>query len=344
MAGLTAYKCNSRQIREFIIDVVSVGLVPFIRSSPGMGKSSIVRSVNNEYDMELIDHRLSTSAPEDLTGLPHFDNGKASFAPFDIFPTKTTPLVQDKNGWFLFLDEFNSAPKSVQAAAYKLILDRKVGQHDLHERVRVVAAGNLDTDRAIVNPLSTAMMSRLIHLELVLDFDIWMQDVALKDKWDERIIAFLSWLPARLMDFRPDHNDVTFCCPRTWEFMNKLIKGKEVTQAKAALYSGTITSGVATEFITFTKIYENLPHIEDIILAPEGISIPHDRALQYAVITHIMGKINAQNFEALTRYVNRFSSEFKVLFFRNVMIHHIDLKGHPAFRAALGELSRWLND
>lgn len=62
--SLTA--CNSRQARNFIIRALKAGNVPFLTSSPGMGKSAIIRSIAEEFGMKLIDHRLSTSAPEDL--------------------------------------------------------------------------------------------------------------------------------------------------------------------------------------------------------------------------------------------------------------------------------------
>ena len=74
----------------------------------------------------------------------------------------------------------------VQAAAYKLVLDRQVGIHNLHPYCAVVAAGNLATDKAIVNSLSTAMQSRVIHLEMQVNFDQWLQNVALKQNYDKR--------------------------------------------------------------------------------------------------------------------------------------------------------------
>lgn len=42
---------------------------------------------------------------------------KAAFAPFAMFPTIKDEPAKDMKGWILLLDEFNSAPKSVQAAA-----------------------------------------------------------------------------------------------------------------------------------------------------------------------------------------------------------------------------------
>lgn len=114
---ILSYKCTPRQTRKFVIRCLEAGRVPFIQSSPGVGKSSLVKSIAEEYGMKLIDHRLSTSAPEDMSGLPKFTDKNATFIPFDIFPTENTILSDGYNGWILFLDEFNSASKSVQAAA-----------------------------------------------------------------------------------------------------------------------------------------------------------------------------------------------------------------------------------
>ncbi|MER9436735.1 hypothetical protein NKJ04_17730 [Mesorhizobium sp. M0618] len=318
--------------------------MPFIKSSPAMGKSAIVASVADEYGLALIDHRLSTSAPEDLSGLPHFENGIAKFAPFDTFPTEDTPLPEGKQGWLLFLDEFNSASKAVQAAAYKLVLDRMVGLKKLHPRVVIVCAGNLSTDRAIVNPIGTAMQSRLVHLKMVLDHDEFMEDVAFKYGWDGRIIAFLNYKKSALHDFRPDHNDETFCSPRTWEFMNDLIRGEEVREEDAALYAGTITSGTAVEFITFTKVFNDLPKIGVILSDPLGAQLPADSATRYATVTHLIEHANDDDFNPIAEYMNRLPSEYRVLFYRGLIIQKPELKKHQAFRKAMVELSRYLHD
>jgi hypothetical protein len=353
MSGLSAYKSSPRAIRKFITRILAAGRVPFVKSSPGMGKSTIVKNIAKEFNMMVIDHRMSTSAPEDMSGLPTFitvthPNGTetrvASFIPFDIFPTTNTPLVEGTEGWIVFLDEFNSAPKTVQAASYKLILDREVGQEKLHERVMVVCAGNLDTDRAIVNSMSTAMQSRVIHLEMEINFDEFMKDVALPFKWDNRIVAYLSYKPSMIMDFRPDHNEHTFCCPRTWEFMNDLIQGQEVLIEDAPLYAGTITSGVALDFIQFTKVYASLPKISVVLSDPENVQIPQDPPSRYAAIMYLTEHTNDKTLAGISVYINRFTAEFRILFFRTLMIQQPALREHPAFRSALLDLSRYLND
>lgn len=341
------YKCTPRQARAAIQDCIEAGLVPFLQSSPGMGKSSIVNSISDDYDLFLLDERLSTRSPVDIAGIPDFqmhgDRRSATFTPFDVFPLDDTPLPKGKNGWLLFLDEFNSASKSVQAAAYKLILDRMVGLRKLHSNVAIACAGNLSTDRAITNPLSTAMQSRVIHLEMIISHKEWLEDVALKQNYDHRIIAFLNYQSSKLMDFRPDHNEKTFCCPRTWEFMNRLVKNKEVTDEKIRTYAGTITSGVAVEFVTFTKVYQDMPTLRQILNEPEETRVPQDPPTRWAVISMLMDKITADNFEDMAKYVNRFPADFRVLFFRSINMRQPKLRTHPQFAKALSELSRYFN-
>jgi len=342
------YKCTPRQARAAIQDCIEAGLVPYIQSSPGMGKSSIVNDIGKTFNLEVIDERLSTRSPVDLAGIPDFITNKngtrtATFTPFDVYPLEDSPRPANKDGWLLFLDEFNAASKSTQAAAYKLILDRMVGLRKLHPCTAIVCAGNLATDRAITNPLSTAMQSRVVHIEMVLSHKEWLEDVALKQNYDPRIVAFLNYQSNYLMDFKPAHNEKTFCCPRTWEFMNRLVKGKEVTNDKTNLYAGTITSGVAVEFVTFTKVYQNMPTIKQILADPSGMFVPHDPPTRWAVISHLMDKASPENFGDVCTYVNRFPADFRVLFFRSIIVRQPKMRTHPQFAKALSELSRYFN-
>jgi hypothetical protein len=358
------YRCTPRQARSAIIDCIGAGLVPFVQSSPGLGKSSIMRSIADDFGLAMIDHRLSTSAPEDLSGLPEFytdDDGirRARFVPFDLFPIVDTPLPKGKDGWMLFLDEANSASKAVQAASYKLVLDKMVGQNKIHGRVAMTMAGNLATDRALVNVLSTAMQSRVIHIQMMVSLQEWLEDVAIPQDYDERIIAFINYKgETTLMDFRPDHQDMTFCCPRTWEFMNRLIKGKQFRmvpdplnpnmmryemEAKAHLYAGTITSGVAVEFIQFTKVFHNIVKIEDVVRDPQNTPVPPDSPSRWAVISHLATKVDDTTFDKVATYANRFDLQFKVLFYRTLLVRRPELRQHPTFAKAMVELAQYLH-
>lgn len=343
MAEASFKRVYPRKARELVIRALKAEKVPFLRASPGVGKSSIAKSIAKEFELELVDVRLSMIDVTDFTGLPYFKDGFAHFAPFqELFPVRGMELPKGKKGWLLFLDEFNSAPRAIQAASYKLILDRMVGQQYLHDNVFVMCAGNLATDRAITTELSTAMQSRLLHIEMEPNFKEWLEDIAIPQGYDSRIIAFLNENPSSLMDFRPDHDEHTFNCPRTWEFMNDLIKDIPVTKEDAALYAGTITSGSALGFIAFCELTEHMISIAQILADPSGSTVPSDSSLKWAIISSMMEKVTVDNFEKLSIYANRFGLDFKVLFYRYIILRHPELRHEKPFTDALTTLSTYL--
>lgn len=344
MTETNVFRTSPYRAIPMIKDILEAGLVPYLKSSPGMGKSATAEVITNDFNLKMVDHRISTSAPTDLTGLPEIVNGRSRFNPFDIFPIESDEVPKGKNGWLLFLDEFNSGSKSVQAAAYKLILDKMVGQHRLHQNVGIMCAGNLETDRAIVTQLSTAMQSRLITLIFELDADEFINQVMIKQQWDSRIIAYLSYKHSAIMDFRPDHSDSTFCCPRTWDFLQRMTKGKPIVKTKMPLYTGTITSGVAVDFVNFTEISGDMPKFDDIILEPQATRIPTSPMVKWATTTHLAEKVEPKNFEPLCKYMNRMDMEFRICFFRMVLPHKPELRTHQYFPIAAQEFAKYLHD
>ncbi|OZB41166.1 MAG: hypothetical protein B7X50_07665 [Alishewanella sp. 34-51-39] len=129
------------------------------------------------------------------------------------FPLESDEVPKGYNGWLLFLDEFTSATRAVQASAYKLVLDRMVGDHYLHKNVAIVCAGNLETDGAIVEAMSTALQSRLVHFEVAVDSECWLE-WAVKNDIDHRITSYIRFKPDNLYTFKADHTDKTYGSPR----------------------------------------------------------------------------------------------------------------------------------
>lgn len=277
-----------------------------------MAKSDIVKTIAKNNKLKLIDIRLSQTDSVDLNGFPKLDGEKATYVPMDIFPIESTEIPQGFNGWLIFFDEINSAPLSIQSAAYKIILDKQVGQHNLHKNVAMVAAGNLSTDKAVVNRMSTALQSRLIHYELHIQPKHWIEWADANDI-DYRIKSYLNFKPDMLHNFDPNHNDYTYSCPRTWEFSSKLIKGKDLTEDTLIMLAGTLGEGVAREFYSYTKIYKSLPKLANILNDPTGTNVPIEPANQYALsglLGHVMDKVNVGQ---LIQYIVRLPIEFQII-------------------------------
>lgn len=323
---------NTRQAIEHTTTAMRAKLVTMIHGDPGIGKSSIVRAIADQFNLKLIDVRLSQLDPTDLNGFGTVQNDIARYIPFDTFPLQDTPLPVDrqgskKQGWLLFLDELPSAALSVQAAAFKLTLDRMVGQKKLHKNVAMVCAGNLATNGAIVNRISTPMQSRMIHLELTVDPEAWTQ-WASQNKLDYRVIAYLHNLPDKLHEFDPNHADKTFPCPRTWEFVSRLlaVSGSAPLRDLTALLAGAVGEGAARQFIMFSETLSELATIDEILKNPRKARLKNEPSLMYAASHLVATHARASNINTLMKYIHRMPFEFETITLQNILRRDESLK------------------
>lgn len=348
------------QARELMVDCMIGRLVPLLAGSPGVGKSALAQSIADEYNLLLIDYRLGQCDPTDLMGFPQVKNGKAAYAPMEVFPMAGDELPLKKaavldaegnvvtpevryDGWLLFLDELTSAPRAVQAAAYKLVLDRMVGNHKLHEQVAIMAAGNKETDGAIVTPMGTAMQSRLVHLELDVDHKEWV-DWAVGAGVDFRITSFINYKPDNLYRFDPNHNDKTFACPRTWGFVDALVSQwpAEIPASKRAVLDGTISAGMAHEFMAFCKIFDSLVTVPQIVANPTGIAVPDEPSQNFALAGSIANHADKDNIDELMVFVSRMNMEFQIICLQDLMKRDRTMLQNPNIKAWLAKNAKEL--
>lgn len=330
-----------RQAYESLKRYLRAQLVPMLLGSPGIGKSGLAHQLAAEYNLQLIDLRLAQCDPTDLAGFPSLEGGRADYLPMRHFPIKGDPLPPGKDGWLLLLDEITSAPAAIQAASYKLILDRMVGSHPLHERCLMMAAGNRETDGAIVETMSTALQSRLVHLDLTVDMDQWI-DWATEHQIDHRITDFVKFKPDQLYTFRADHTDHTYACPRTWEFANRLMTDQDLFDPiMVPVLSGTISEGVAREFITFCRIYQDLPTIPQIMARPKELVVPEEPSILFALTGTLAHHINTTNATALMQFIDRLPMEFQVVCLRETVRRHRELISHVALQSWI---QRWARE
>lgn len=322
----------------FVERVLKKRLVPMLHGSPAIGKSDIIRTIAEKFKLLVIDVRLSTYDPADMNGLPYFNTSGArniaEYVPFDVFPVEGDSIPEGYKGWLVFLDELPSAAPSVQAAAFKLILDKMVGQRKLHSHALLAAAGNMEDDGAIVNPLPTPLQSRMINFQVYTNLDCFMK-YALTQNIDYRIAAFLEFKPDYVHHFKPDHDDLTFAAPRTWMFLDKLIRGEPVTDADLPLVAGCISSGVGAEFIAFCKIFDQVPKLADILADPLKARCPEsddNPSLVYAVAGSMAQHANKDNIDKLVPYIERMLMEYQVIAFRHIMARDPGLIQHEAMK------------
>ena len=323
------FDVNAELLRKCLAADLNDGLVPMVASSPGMGKSDIIRDIARAAKRKVIDLRVSQLEPVDMQGFPGVVDGRMTFYPPEYFPLEGDPLPEGYKGWLLFLDEFNSGNKQTEAAAYRLILDREVYKHKLHPMCSIVAAGNLVTDRAITNTMSTATTSRLTHYRMIVDHKVWINWANTHDI-DHRVISYIKFKPDSLHKFNPATSELTFPCPRTWHMASKIVtRVKEIDEVTKIRLAGTIGEGAAVEFSMFTQIYQNLPTIEQILDDPKrGWRVPTEASEQYAITTILSHNLTTANIDKIITAIKRLPIEFQVITFKDIYKRSPELQGH----------------
>ena len=253
--------------------------------APGIGKSQIISQIAEQQNVPVIDIRLSQMEPSDLRGIP-FKNG-------DLVDWSIPSLLPDakRHGekGVLFLDEITSAPPTVSAAAYQLILDRRLGDYIVPDGWAIFAAGNRQGDRGVTYSMPSPLANRFSHYELEVNLDDWVA-WAYANNIDEGIIGFLRYRPEHLFEFDPAHNPISFPSPRTWEFTHKALKkfGKDLNLFRQAA-SSCVGEVAGVEVATFIEHLQDLPDL-DAITSGKDVSIPKEIDLQYAICAALVGR------------------------------------------------------
>ena len=300
--------------------------------APGVGKSAIVAETAAELGIGLKDVRVALLDPVDLRGVPSVKDGRTVWNVPEFLPGP-----KDPERGILFLDELNAAPQMVQAACYQLVRDRRLGEYELPEGWTIVAAGNRESDRAVVSRMPSALRNRFLNVDFQIDMEDWVQ-WGLSAGIETSVLAFIRFRPALLhaetafsqtggpkVDWRELRE---FPTPRAWEFVSKIVEQKPDAAIEYAMISGCVGSWVAGEFMGFIKIWRNLPDVDAIIRSPDKEPIPTDPATLYALMGALARRATRQNFDRIVRYITRdeFPKEFAVICVKDASARDKSLK------------------
>jgi hypothetical protein len=291
---------------------------------PGVGKSDVVQTVANRREVPLWDVRLSLLDPTDLRGIPIPQGDRALWLPPAFLP--------DRAG-ILFLDEINAAPPLVQASAYQLILNRRIGEYVLPDGVQIVAAGNRRQDRAVTHRMPSPLRSRFqTHLSFDVDRDDWLRWAA-GNGINADIQSFITneygtqsadsrpdW---PLFDFTASDEDESFPCPRTWTFVNDIMNLPD-SALRHELIGGTIGKATASGFRTYITTLRDLPSTDAVLVNGETPELARTD-MRYAYILRVATKAKPEQYPNVINFANSLGAEFSVLMVKNMIER--DLEG-----------------
>lgn len=322
--------------QEFLSCAQGIHTPVMLWGPPGVGKSQIIAGIARRHGARLVDIRLSQMEPTDLRGIP--------FKTADDRVKWSVPEMLPERGnaapGILFLDEINAAPPSVSAAAYQLILDRRLGEYEMPKNWAIFAAGNRQGDRGVTYAMPAPLANRFTHYHVEPNLDDWI-GWALGHDIDERIMGFLRFRPDLLFRYDPAHE--AFPSPRSWEYADRALKK---FASRPDLLTDTLQACVGDDVGVELKAYidnmENLPDIDGILTGAET-AVPRTVDLQYGVASALVRRAkqsagDADKLANILKYARRFPQrEMGVMLVTD--LHRA--VGQPLFRVP--EFVEWAN-
>jgi len=302
----------------------------FVWGPPGIGKSALVEQFAASVGLDCVSLLGSQLAPEDLIGVPQIlPEGTSRFCPPSV--------IARKEPYCLFLDELNACSFEVQRAFYSLIHERRLGEYRLPPGSLVIGAGNRAQDMAIVRPLSSALVNRMIHVHLRADANEWLS-WAQKSNLHQAVISYLKARPDHLWS-APPKTEEPFSTPRSWHMVSDvLLEYGEVLESKDWEYLplGCLTPSHAISFRAFLKMRAQGDLVERLfrkeIPWPEA---PEERDLLYFLAQGLRAKwIKELPYEepedrSGREYVGRSLQLLKSLAYLSAEMAEVVLTGEP---------------
>lgn len=295
---------RSETALEALSVAVAAGVPVLLWGSPGSGKTSAVVALAEalEWPIEVVIG--SIREPSDFAGIPFVIDGTVRLA-----PPQWAKRLQAEGQGLLFLDELTTSPPAVQAAMLRVVLERVVGETQLPDEVRVVAAANPPDEAADGWELAPPLANRLVHLDWPVDPQAVAKGLAVgfatpplptlraqpstSQALSARaaVAAFLHVRPA-LVSALPKGLDSGrgWPSPRSWESVATLLAACEATRAsedaRAALVMGAVGEGAAIEFLEWLT-HLDLPDPEAVLRDPTTFEMPDRSDRAFAALTAI---------------------------------------------------------
>lgn len=239
------------ELRPMVESILRTGLSVLVRGHPGVGKSSLARDLASSMGLPMIDIRLAQRDPAEIAGVYFPDADRTCMtllAPDWVRQACATPS-------FVFLDEINAAvTKLHQAAAYQIVLERRVGPFTFHPGTVVMAAGNLEEDNAIVSPLSSALANRFVHFTMRVDADAWVRWAAGAGLHDA-IVAYVARRGNEVL--YQQGREMAFPSPRTWEMASRALVAAR-PEDRRRVVAACVGLSAAESFFAFLSVFERL--------------------------------------------------------------------------------------
>jgi len=316
-----SFSVTQEELLDVLLNVAPIRPV-FIWGAPGIGKSALVERFADTVGLPCVSLLGSQLAPEDIIGIPQIKGETSEFLP--------PKMIARKEPYVLFLDELNACSQEVQKAFYSLIHERRIGEYHLPQGSVVIGAGNRSNDGAIVKTMSSALVNRMFHVQLIARPDQWLQ-WAYENHLHPWVTDYITQRPDHLFS-EPPKVEEPYSTPRSWHMLSDALKEygageREISEnTLRVLAYGCISPTHAGMFLAYTKQLGNTHLLADILAGKaKWPSRPEDRDVLYFVAQSFRARLIhdlPQNKQKMNKEVQNFTHRAKALIRDLSLINH----------------------
>ncbi|MGC8992562.1 MAG: AAA family ATPase, partial [Thermoplasmata archaeon] len=235
--------------------------VIYLEGGPGIGKTSIVRQIAKELNVEFLETDLLSRGPQDFQII--WPNSQSKTA--DILIPENSIFPTFEKGIWLF-DEFVSAQSDLQTLIKRFINERILPNgKKLPDGIITILTGNRINDNATRYQTPAPVVNSFLYYELSPDPMDWVINYAHPNEIHDIVISFITTYSDKFYTYNSENWDgKQFASPRSYEMLSNLLKilGENLNIEHVI---ATVGTEVAFQFQTFTNFVIKLPKIETIL-------------------------------------------------------------------------------
>jgi len=234
-----------------------------IRGPHGIGKSHAVYELSSEenFNLPIIERRLSQMSEGDMIGLPELVDGMTRFCPPDWYKMACEKPV------ILFLDELNRSTPEIMQAAFQIVLDRELNGWKLHPDTRIFTAINVSADYN-VNDMDPALLDRFWVADLEPTINDWL--LWAKSNCNELVCDFIQNNSKHLEYSGAIEAGKVYPSRRSWKRLSDALSSAELIDTPKdnlfyAISTGLVGTESAIAFVDYVCNLDKYLSAEDIL-------------------------------------------------------------------------------
>lgn len=288
---------------------------------PGCGKTQIAKQAADALGLQYAEMLLAGRDIGDIM-MPYVQPGDGlTFHYNPAIPTIGNPLFTGPT--LLNIDEFTGANRLMQNVLLKVLDEHKVGEAKLRDDCWIMATGNRSWDLAHVEQISAALANRATMVTVEHDLQAFLH-YGVAHNFHPLTLAWVRLDEENLFHFDQEAflaGDHAFPSSRANERLSNCQHAKDKRKIDdevfRALCCGTIGQARGVKYTGFIKIAKDMPDLQA-LLAGAPQPVPKDPAVIYATIYALTQKLERNNLQYATAYIERFEPEWTEMFVSHV--------------------------